>query len=109
MAIGRGRRREHPNQYFVLLLLRKRDGKKIRKNSTEKKKKVRENKVREKSTGKKNTGKKSTGKKVRPGRASSDHVTLSFPVKKAPLGPILRNFRLRMHSTYFRTGPIPIT
>jgi hypothetical protein len=39
MVTGHGRRREHPNQYFVALLLRKRDGKKIRKNSTEKKKK----------------------------------------------------------------------
>ena len=28
MVIGRGRRREHPNQHFVLLLLRKKDGKK---------------------------------------------------------------------------------
>ena len=57
MVIGRGRRREHPNKHFVLLLLRKKYGKKIRKNSTEKKK-VRENKVREKVRRRKNTGKK---------------------------------------------------
>jgi hypothetical protein len=30
-------------------------------------------------------------------------------VKKAPLGRILCNFRLRMHKTYFRTWPLPIT
>ena len=53
MVIGRGRRREHPNQHFVLLLLNKIREKKYGK-STEKKygnKKVR-GKVREKSTGK---------------------------------------------------------
>ena len=56
MVIGRGRRREHPNQHFVLLLLRKKYGKKNTwKKSTRKKiyvKKVRkkpEKKVREKS------------------------------------------------------------
>ena len=32
MAIGRGRRREHPNQHFVLLL-RKKDRKKVQKKS----------------------------------------------------------------------------
>ena len=42
MVIGRGRRREHPNQHFVLLLLRKKYGKKITG------KKIREKKVREK-------------------------------------------------------------
>jgi hypothetical protein len=36
MVIGRGRRREHPNQHFVLVL-RKKDEKKIRENRTEKK------------------------------------------------------------------------
>ena len=30
--------------------------------------------------------------------------TGSLPVKKAPLGRILRNFRLHMRITYFRTG-----
>ena len=29
--------------------------------------------------------------------------------KKAPLGRIWRNFRLRMHRTYFRTGSLPVT
>ena len=48
MVIGRGRRRENP--HFVLLL-RKKYGKKIRENSTEKK--STEKKVREKSTEKK--------------------------------------------------------
>ena len=57
MVIGRGRRRENP--HFVLLL-RKKYGKKIRENSTEKK--TTEKKIREKSTGKKCTGKKSTRK-----------------------------------------------
>ena len=51
MAIGRGRRRKHPNQHFVLLL-RKKYGKKVQEKNTGKK-----------STGGKN-GKKSTGKKV---------------------------------------------
>jgi hypothetical protein len=57
MVIGRGRRREHPNQHFVLLLLNKMREKKYGK-STEKKygnKKVR-GKVREKV--RENTGKK---------------------------------------------------
>jgi hypothetical protein len=48
MVIGRGRRREHPNQHFVLVL-RKKDEQKIRENRNEKK--------YGKSTGKKN-GKK---------------------------------------------------
>ena len=96
MVIGRGRRREDPNQHFVLLLLRKKYGKK----STEKKsmeKKVREKNSTGEKYGKKKNGKKvrggSTGKKVRPDRAPSGHVTLSLPVKKAPLGRILRNVR----------------
>jgi hypothetical protein len=57
MVIGRGRRREHPNQHFVLLLLNKMREKKYGK-STEKKygnKKVR-GKVREKV--RENTGEK---------------------------------------------------
>jgi hypothetical protein len=33
----------------------------------------------------------------------SGHVTLSLPVKRPQLGRIWRNFRLRMHRTYFRT------
>jgi hypothetical protein len=56
MVIGRGCRREDPNQHFVLLLLRKKYGKK----STEKKvwkKKYGEKIVRGKNTRKKN-GKK---------------------------------------------------
>jgi hypothetical protein len=53
--------------------------------------------------------KKVREKKVRPDRTSSGHVTLSLPVKKAPLGRILRNFGLRMCRTYFRTGPLPVT
>jgi hypothetical protein len=52
-------------------------------------------------------GKKSTWKKVRPDSASSGHVTLSFSVKKAPLVQILCNFRLCMRRTYFRTWPLP--
>ena len=51
MVIGRGRRREHPNQHFVLLL------KKIRG------KKVREKYGEKKYGNKKTTGEKSTGKK----------------------------------------------
>jgi hypothetical protein len=84
MAIGRGRRRELPQPTFC---------------TTTTKKKVRE----------KNTGKKVWEKIVRPDRASSGHVTLSLPVKKAPLGRILRKFRLRMRIAYFRTGPLPVT
>ena len=38
--------------------------------------------------------------------ASSGHVTLSLPVKKAPLERILCNFRLRMSRTYFRIGHV---
>jgi hypothetical protein len=67
----------------------------IRGNSTGKK-------VQEKKYGKKygkNYGEQITGQKVRPDRTSSGHVTLSLPVKKAPLGRILRNFRLRMRRT----------
>jgi hypothetical protein len=66
MVIGRGCRREDPNQHVVLLLLRKKYGKK----STEKKvwKKKYGEKIREKRTG------KSTGKKVRPFRLR-DFVT----------------------------------
>ena len=33
----------------------------------------------------------------------SGHVTLSLPVKRPQLGRIWRNFRLRMHRTFFRT------
>jgi hypothetical protein len=87
MVIGRGCRREDPNQHFVLLLLRKKYGKKSM-----------EKNVRGKKNGKKVRG-GSTGKKVRPDRAPSGHVTLSLPVKKAPLGRILRNVRLRMRRT----------
>ena len=50
----------------------------------------------EKKYGRKSTGKKVRKQKVRPDRASSGHVNLSIPVKKAPLGRILRNFRLCM-------------
>ena len=56
MAIGRGRRREHPNQHFVLLLLKKIRGKKYGKSTGKKStgiKKLRVKKVRE------NTGEKS--------------------------------------------------
>ena len=74
----------------------------IRGNSTGKKvqgkntgKKVRE-KIREKLRG------TNYGKKSKADRTSSGHVTLSLPVKKAPLGRILRNFRLRMRRTYLR-------
>ena len=82
-------------------------------------KQVREKQYGEKTTGKNSTGnkkyrKKSTGnksaaKKVRPDRTSSGHLTLSLPVKKAPLRRILRNFGLHMCRTYFRTGPLPVT
>jgi hypothetical protein len=64
-------------------------------------------KIREKSPWKKVREKK-YGKIVRQDRTSSGHVTLSFPVKKAPLGRILHNFRLCIHRTYFRTGPLPV-
>jgi hypothetical protein len=37
-------------------------------------------------------------------RASSGHVTHVTSGQKAPLGRILRNFRLCMHIAYFRTG-----
>ena len=40
-----------------------------------------------------------------PDRAPSGHVTWSLPVKRA----IWRNFRLRMHRTYFRTWSFPVT
>ena len=55
MAIGRGRRREHPNQHFVLLLLKKILGKKAREKYGEKKygnKKTTGEKVWGKNTGK---------------------------------------------------------
>ena len=61
--------------------------------------------IRTKINKKKRKGKKN-GKNVRPDRASSGHLTLSLPVKKAPLGRILRNLRLRMRRTYFRTGSL---
>jgi hypothetical protein len=37
------------------------------------------------------------------------HVTLSLPVKKAPLGRIWRDFRLRMRRIYFRIGSLLVT
>ena len=39
------------------------------------------------------------------------HVTLDDVIsdQKIPLGRILRNFRLRMRRTYFRTGPLLVT
>jgi hypothetical protein len=76
-------------------------GKKIREISTKKK-------VREKNKGERVRETKRTGKKGRPDRASSVHVILSLPVKKAPLWRILRNFRMRMRRTYFRTGSLPV-
>ena len=66
-------------------------GKKYRKKNTG-------TKVRKKKDGGKSTGNKKNGKKVRLDRASSGHVTLSLPVKKVPLGLILRNLR------YFHFG-----
>ena len=69
--------------------------------------------------GEKNTGKKIWGKKYggkygktimgKNSKSSSDHVTLSLPVKKAPLGQIVRNFRLSMRRTHFRTWPLLVT
>jgi hypothetical protein len=59
--------------------------------------------------GKKYGGEEVWEKIVRPGRTSSGHVTLSLPVKKAPLGQIVRNFRLSMRRTHFRTWPLPVT
>jgi hypothetical protein len=41
-----------------------------------------------------------------PDRDSSGHVTWSLPVKKAPLGRLLCDFRLRMRITYLRTGQV---
>ena len=38
-----------------------------------------------------------------PDKGYSDHVTLSLPVKRPPLGRIWRNIRLRMHRIYLRT------
>jgi hypothetical protein len=68
-------------------------------------KKVREKIIREKSTGKKiqekKFGKQKYGKKSTEKKTTAGHVTLSLPVKEAPLGRIL--FRLRMRITYFRT------
>jgi hypothetical protein len=80
--------------HFVLLLLSKKHGRK---------------KYGEKKYGEKSMGKTSTGKILRPNRACSGHVTLSLPVKRAPLGRILRNSRLRMRRTYFRTWLLPVT
>jgi hypothetical protein len=40
MVIGRGRRREHPNQHFILLLLKQIWGKKVREKVQKTKKKV---------------------------------------------------------------------
>ena len=55
------------------------------------KKKIRKN-YEGKITGKK-FGKKIREIIVRPDMVSSEHMTLSLPVKKDPLGRILRNFR----------------
>ena len=55
MVIGRGRRREHPNQHFVLLLLKKIRGEKYGKSTGKKStgiKKLRVKKVRENTVGK---------------------------------------------------------
>jgi hypothetical protein len=109
--------------------VKKSTGKKVRENSRGKNstrgkstgKNYRKNKYEEKRMKKINTGKlggKNYGKKilekireiiVRPDMVSSGHVTLSLPVKKDPLGRILRNFWLRMRRTYFRTGSLPVT
>ena len=51
MVIGRGRRREHPNQHFVLLLLEK-IRQKIRENDGGKKYEKKDGKLREKIKGK---------------------------------------------------------
>ena len=79
MVIGRGRRREHPNQHVVLLLLKKIRGKKVRGGgggggSTGKSTKKKEKKsMRKKSTGKKYREKKYG--KIRGEGKGKSHVT----------------------------------
>ena len=81
MVIGRGRRREHPKPTFC----------------TTTKKKARE--------------KAGHAQNILPCRTCSGHVISGSHVtdvtscEKTPLGRTLRNFRLRMRRTYFRTGP----
>ena len=59
------------------------------------------------TTKKKNAGEKAGHvQNILPVRTASGHATLSLPVKKTPLGRILRNFMLRMRRTYFRTGHV---
>jgi hypothetical protein len=86
MVIGRGRRREHPNQQFVLLLLRKKYGKKVR-----------GNKVR----GKKYGGKKYGGKSrdVTSGQACARYHFRLFPI--APPQMLLEN---RLYTTHIYTS-----
>ena len=111
MVIGRGRRREHPNQHCLLLLrvlhnfrLRMRTPKGTPKGikwpsvtsgshvTTTKKKKTR---------GKNGACAEHTSGHDR--FRSRDFVTSG---QKATLGRILRNFRLCMRRTYFRTGHV---
>ena len=49
------------------------------------------------------------GQNILPDMASSDHVTDVISGEKAILRRILRNFRLRIRRTYFRTWPLPDT
>jgi hypothetical protein len=119
MAIGPGCRREHPNQHCLLLLrvlhtfrLRMRTPKGTPKG-------VKWPSVTfgsHDTTTKKNTRGKKWGMRRTyfpsghfwtgpiPDSVSSGQVTDVTSGQKAPLGRIWRNFRLRMRSTYFRTG-----
>ena len=111
MIIGRGRRREHPNQHCLLLLrvlhnFQLRTPKGTPKGSSNHRSHpvamllLLRKKTREKPDMRRTyfwTG-------TLPDSVSSGHVTLSLLVKKAPLVRIWRNFRLRMRRTYFRTG-----
>ena len=103
--IGRGRRREHPNQRFVLLLLRKKygktnyggknyGGKKVGKKTT--KKKYGEKKYGEKYKGKR-YGKKNTWKKIQ-GKKYGKKID----------GKKVRGKNWGKKSRGFRTGHLPV-
>ena len=57
------------------------------------------------TTTKKKEGETGHALNILPDRSSSDHVTNVTSGQKAPLGRILRNFRLSMRRTYFRSLP----
>jgi hypothetical protein len=111
MVIGRGRRREHPNQHCLLLLrvlhnfrLCMRTPKETPKGSTD----FWSHPVAMLLLLRKKRGEKAGHAQnilqdsATSGQATSGHVTDVTSGQKAPLGRILCNYRLRMRRTYFR-------